>query len=203
MKRILITALLVTIAMSSSALAKDKLTAIAWNISVPMPDTRDFIDEVSFRGIGIDARQYLRGDSRAMVGFHFAWHVLDKRTSEVIALSDGAIKGQQGRYINSFPMMLTYHWYVGDLDRLRFFFGAGAGTYFIIQRFEIGVNVFEEKNWHLGLAPEFGVQFPVGDVDAFIQVKYNWAAASGESISGESVDYNYVGLNVGWAYARW
>jgi len=40
--------------------------------------------------------------------------------------------------VNSLPILATAHFYTGKRrDQFRFYFGAGVGTYYIMQRLEI------------------------------------------------------------------
>jgi hypothetical protein len=78
-----------------------------------------------------------------------------------------------------------------------------VGTYYTIQRFEIGVIALEETNWHFGGYPEVGIHFPLEEMDIIVNGRYNIAFDSGESISSDSAKWTYWGINVGLAYRGW
>jgi hypothetical protein len=201
--------MLVLVTATSGAQAyRDKLTAAHYDVGIGMGTTGDYIDETSWYGWGLDFRQYADRSKPFMWGFAFAWQVMDKKTSETYVFENrgllGAVTGLQRRYINSLPFLLTGHWVGGNPEGLRVFAGGGAGAYYIIERLEIGVQAFETSNWHFGVMPELGVQFPFGDdVDLLLSARYHYAFGAGESLGGESVDHEYVTVNAGFAWMRW
>lgn len=201
MKHLILIALTLLIAVNASG--QSKITAFHYDVSMPDGRTKDFVDETSWLGVGFDGRWFLSSDVPATVGISLGWHVFDEKTDGTIVFDNGALTGTQHRYINSFPIMLTGHLYFGNKDRLWAFAGGGVGTYAIIQRFEVGVFAFEETNWHFGLYPEIGFQVPLQEVDFFMSTRYNYAFESGESLTGEAVDYSYWGIHLGFAYQGW
>ena len=142
--------------------------------------------------------QFKSPETPLMIGLHFAWHVFNEKTSGPAQHRRCRHKGQPSVvYINSFPMMLTGHWYTGSREEMQFFFGTGVGAYYIRQRFEIGVFAEDQNNWHFGIAPEVGVQFPFGDIDGTFSVRYDYAFKSGESVQGDGQAYSYLRFAVG------
>jgi hypothetical protein len=99
--------------------------------------------------------------------------------------------------------MATAAYYFGSKDHFWLYVGLGVGTYYTIQRFEIGVIALEENNWHFGGYPEVGVHLPLEEMDIIINGRYNIAFDSGESISSDSAKWTYWGINVGLAYRGW
>jgi hypothetical protein len=62
--------------------------------------------------------------------------------------------------------------------------GMGLGAYWISKRFDMGIWVSEEENWHFGLAPEAGVTVPVSfETHLLAGVRYNYAFKGGASTS--------------------
>jgi hypothetical protein len=51
--------------------------------------------------------------------------------------------------------------------------------------------------------PEIGLQFPMGDVELLVQARYNYAFASGNSIAGEDINWQWATANIGFAWSRW
>lgn len=194
------------VTLAAPAMAQEEFTAFSYNVSVPLNDTSDYIGKTSWRGAGLDIRRYLNYNGPWVVGFSLAWHVFNEKTDELLTFERDRVgtdaKGLQRRYINSFPIMLNAFYYTGEPGTTRAYLGVGAGTYFIIQRFEIGVNAFEEGNWHFGFAPEVGFHVPLQSVELFGNVRYNYAFESGETVQGTKVPYTYIGFNIGLAYAR-
>lgn len=190
------------------AQAADKITTLHWDVAVPLGDLDSYINEVSYRGFGFDFRTFRDRSKSYTVGFSFAWQVFYENTDEQISLDNenvsADITGVQNRYVNALPFMLSFDVYTSqDPRKRRFFIGVGAGTYYMIQRFEIGVQSFEENNWHFGLMPEAGLQFPMGDVELLVQARYNYAFASGSTITGEKINWQWATVNLGFAWSRW
>jgi hypothetical protein len=202
MKYILATVLVLLVA--ANAFGQNKVTAIHYNVSIPDQDLKEYIGEVSWLGVGFDGRWFVSPDKPLTLGISLGWQVFDEQSFGTLESESAALTGQQRRYVNSFPMMVTGHYYFGNKDSAWFFAGAGVGTYYIIQRFDVGVFGFEVDDWHFGFYPELGVQIPLQmEADLFISGRYNFALASGESISGDEKDFSYWGINIGFAYNGW
>ncbi len=189
----------------TAGLSAQSFGSITYNVAVPEDRLYDYIDEVSWRGFGLEGRWFQ--SSNLSLGISFGWNVFNQRVNTPIQVKDetleGTVTGTQIRNVNSFPMMATLHLYIGKKrETLRLYFGTGVGTYYIIQRLEIGLVAFEENNWHIGVAPEAGVLLRFNrDVTMIFNAKYNYAFAAGESISGEDNDYAYWGFNIGFAWS--
>ena len=203
MKYFIATVFLLLVA--TTAFGQGKITAIHYDISLPDGSMHDYTDDASWLGIGVDGRWFVKPDVPVALGVSFGWHVFHNETDGTIVFDSGALTGKQNRYVNSFPMMLTGHYYFGDKNKLWVFAGGGIGAYYIIQRFEAGVFAFEANNWHFGLYPEIGIQIPLTEMNAdlFVSGRYNVAFAAGESLTGEAKEYDYWGINVGLAYNGW
>jgi len=202
MKKILL--LLVSLLLVMNVFGQEMMSGLSYNMGMTTGDTRDFVQDYSWRGFGFEVRSF-RGDNFS-VGGSFSWNIFDEKTSEIIEIQNGngALSGTQIRYINSFPLMLNAHYYFGNpSSRAQPYIGLNAGTYYITQRLEIGVYAFEENNWHFGLAPEIGLMFPTysGSI-FFINARYNYAFKAGQSVGGrEGSDWQYWGFNVGVAFS--
>jgi outer membrane protein len=196
--------ILLIMTLSTSAFAQSKITAITYDMSIPEGEMTNYIDQTSFRGIGFDGRWFMQGgDSPLALGLSLAWQVFNQNVDGTVVFPNGALTGYQNRYLNSFPIMATAAYYFGSKDRLWLYLGVGVGTYYTIQRFEIGVIALEENNWHFGGYPEIGIHFPLEEMDIIINGRYNIAFESGESISSDSAKWTYWGINVGLAYRGW
>jgi hypothetical protein len=185
------------------AMAQDNVTAITYQASIPQGDFADYIAKTSWIGWGLEGRRFRNPSSKVTIGFSFAWHVFDDKLYGTQLIDKGAVTGTQRRWVNSLPFLLTFDYYFSRKNAVKLFVGAGAGAYYIVQRFDIGVYGWEESNWHFGVAPEVGAQFPLGDVEGIVGAKYNYAFAAGESIEGDAQDFTYLTVYVGLAYVRW
>ncbi len=178
----------------------DSWLALTYNVSVPIGNTADYIGQVSFRGAAFDYRQ--ERTRYWTLGFTAAWHVFNEevfgtasgtRTGEVGPGQGIDITGNQFRYINAFPLLVTSHYYFGKEIHTRFYAGGGVGTYYIKARTELSQFAFTEDNWHFGLAPEVGVTTPLGEGMGIFNVRWNYAFKSGD-VDAQSYFTFAVGL---------
>jgi hypothetical protein len=175
-------------------------TGITWNVGFPTDETAKFIEKTSYRGFGIDIRSF--SSPSFSFGGNFSWNVFDELLrNNTAVLENGAITGTQVRYVNSMPILLNVSYYMGEKRRgeLRLVLGLNAGTYYIRQRLDIGVVSIENDNWHLGVAPEVALWFPIGR-ETFLTatVRWNYAFDSGTRLGGDpNNNYTYWGLNIG------
>ena len=204
MKKILFMVLSLFLVMN--VFGQEMLSGLSYNMGLTTSGTRDFVEDYSWRGFGFEVRSF-RNDNFS-VGASFSWNIFDEKTGEVITFDQGAVSGTQIRQLNAFPLMLNAHYYLGQYsDRVRPYIGLNVGTYYIIQRLEIGVLALEENNWHFGVAPEIGFLFPTysGSI-FFVNVRYNQAFKAGSGLAGgEGKDWQWFGFNVGiaFSYSAW
>ena len=138
MKYLFCIALLLVVA--GNAHGEEGILAFHYNISIPTQDFTDYIDETSWIGGGFDGRWFVSPDRPFTLGLAASWHVFDQELDGTTELPNGAVTGHQHRYVNSFPIVATAHYYFGDRSRVWAFIGGGVGTYYVLQRFEIGVT---------------------------------------------------------------
>lgn len=197
-------ALALVLLLAPGASALNGYQSFTWQVSHTLEDARDYIDEISYRGFGFDTRKFKRRDGNFAYGFSLAWNILDQESSETIYVRNGAVTGKQRRYLNVFPILLTGTWWLGDRRSSQMFVGAGAGAYYVIQTFDIGVWRLEETNWHFGIAPEAGFRFPFGQtVDLYLSARYHYAFESGEYLGGEKSPISMFTLNLGLGGYSW
>jgi hypothetical protein len=172
-----------------------------WNISFPDGDTKKFVDETSYRGFGLDFRKEFRPSTT--VGIMGSWEVFHHRTTETIEYKTAAITGSQDRYINSFPIMLGLHRYLGAEGGTRPYFGINAGGFVLIQTLRVGVAEIEDDSWVWGVMPEVGLVMPIQRGSAFIvNARYSYAL-TGENLAGNDYQLSYWGVRVGFAWEQY
>ncbi len=191
------------LAFSFAAFGQDYMTTLTYNISAPAGETKAFIEAPSYLGLSFDGRKFIL--PFLSVGFYTGWQVFYEQTSEPLQLQNGAgtLSGKQFRHINTFPVMLNAHIFIGSEQCFRPYVGINAGAYFTWARLSVGVITLEEKNWIWNVAPEAGFTMPVGDVHVNLGMKYNYAAPPGESDYQDEPDpLQYVSFHIGFAYYR-
>ncbi len=199
----------IIILISIPLLAQESLTNVTWEIGLPTSKTSDFIGKESYSGFGLDFKKFLTKNTSA--GLTLGWNLFDQRLDQPINFNDenisGTISGIQIRYINAFPILLNYHYYIGKRKDIRTFIGLGAGVYYILQRLDIGVYRFESNNWHFGVSPEAGLLIPVFDSGTtfLAAVRYNYAFDAGKSIGGKDNNfYSFWTIRLGLSISnRW
>jgi hypothetical protein len=197
----LISTFILIVVLSFAAFGQEYMTTLTYNISAPAGETTAFIEAPSYLGLSFDGRKFVL--PFLSVGFYTGWQVFYEQSAEPFNIEQGAISGNQYRYLNSFPIMLNTHIWIGSEQCMRPFVGINAGAYFTWKRLNIGVLQAEEKQWVLGLAPEVGMTIPVGDVHLNLSAKYNYALPASESEYYEEPDpVQYVSFHIGFAYYR-
>jgi hypothetical protein len=187
--------------MATPSLAQNWYGIATWNISVPTEDTKKFVDETSFRGFGLEFRKEFR--PATTVGIMASWEVFHTRTTETLEFGSGTVTGSQDRYINSFPIMLGLHRYLGAEGGTRPYLGINAGGFILIQTLRIGLAEVEDDSWEWGVMPEAGIVVPIDRGAAFIaNARYSWAL-TGENLTGNDATLSYWGIRVGFVWEQY
>jgi len=200
---VLIAAIALATAIGGTARAQDKVAGFAYLMSLPGSETETFIDEPSFLGGELFLRLPPFYGTPFLIGVNMGWQVFHSESDDPLQFDNGTISGTQRRYLNTFPILFTGHWYFGPKEGVRVFAGGGIGPTYVIQSFGIGVFDFENGEWHFTLAPELGVQVPMGSVELYVSARYNHAFSSGQYVSGEGEVWNSATLGVGLAWSGW
>jgi outer membrane protein W len=201
--RILAIVAAVVLLTTTASAQKQLLSGLSWNMGFPNGRMAQFVDESSFSGFGVEFRRFTSDNTS--FGGSFSWNVWSQLTNETIQLNNGAVSGTQVRYINSFPLFLNAHYYLGHKsDDFRPFFGVNVGTYYILQRLEIGVWAFDNDNWHFGLAPEAGLLIGISRGTYLTgTLRYNYAFDSGTTLGGKDDNsFAYWGVNIGISWMQ-
>jgi outer membrane protein W len=137
------------------------------------------------------------------VGLYFGWHVFYERAFREINLEQegipGTLSGSQDRWLNSFPMMLNAHFYLGDRGDMRPYVGVNAGGFLFAQRIGLGVFTAHEDRWDWGIAPEVGIVVPTSrHTGLLLNARYQMAF-TGE-IFGFDAMHEYYGFGVGFVW---
>jgi hypothetical protein len=90
---------------------------------------------------------------------------------------------------------------LGQDGQTRPYVALHAGAYWVQQDLELGLYRYTETNWHFGVAPEFGVNFPTGNATSvYFNGRYHYLFPSGEYLGGSSLTLSYLSLGVGFAW---
>jgi len=191
-KSIIIIAFLVV----SSGVFAQGMFSISYDIGLPLGNTSDFIGAPSFRGFGVEARGFLTDN--LSYGGSFSWAVFyEEKGPQVWEVDEtGTAYGKQYRYINSFPLMATLHYYFGEWDETRLYAGGGIGAQKIDERTDIGLYTTNNNNWRFGVAPEVGILIPINFNSSInLAAKYQYALKSGDNDA-----VSYLNFKIGFAF---
>jgi outer membrane protein len=194
LKSIIILSLLLSI----NLFAQDLLTGLTYSISIPTGNTSEYISKTSFKGFSIDLRKFF--SYNASIGFLLGWSAFEEETNETISTINGDVSGEQNRLINSFPVMITTHFYLGEGREFRPFIGIGVGMYYFYQQLEQVEENLESDKWHFGVAPEAGFAYLLESIYTFVNVRYNYAFSAENEITGISTSQSYITFNIGFAF---
>ena len=169
---------------------------ISYDIGVPLGSTSEYIGAPSFRGFGVEGRGFITDNLSYGGSFNWAVFYEEVGPDEWPVEEFGTVYGKQYRYINSFPLMATMHYYFGEWDATRLYAGAGLGAQKIDQRTDVGIYTVNSKKWRFGFAPEVGVLIPVNFSSSLnLALKYQYAVKAGDA---EAV--SYLNFKIGFAF---
>jgi hypothetical protein len=181
-----------------SAKSQDLYVILTYGVSIPIADTKEFIEKPSFIGFGLDIRKLVSQD--ISIGFYTGWNAFEENTDRPISSNNAIIDTTQDRLINAFPIYFNTHYYLSEDEDFIPFVGLGIGMIFFFHQVEFGSERIESNKWHFGFAPEAGFVYLLGSVYAFANVKYNFAFSAMNEITGISTPQSYFGVNVGFAF---
>ena len=196
MKKFLYTAIFLVFIASTTTFSQG-MFSISYDIGVPIGGTSDFIGKPSFRGFGFEGRGFI--NDNLSYGGSFNWAVFYEEKGPQLweeQEDSRSVYGKQFRYINSFPLMATMHYYFGEWDATRLYLGAGIGGTRINQRTDFGIYTENKEKWRFGFAPEVGVLIPVNFNASFnLSMRYQYAAKA-----GDHEEVSYLNFKIGFAF---
>ncbi|MGD1891311.1 MAG: outer membrane beta-barrel protein [Cyclobacteriaceae bacterium] len=203
--------LLLCLSANGAVLAQRTIFSVTYNVASPQTDLKEYIDRTSFRGFGLHYQYFL--NSNLAVGGSFNLEVYNQKVDELFSVrgnldTEGEgigrsitadISGVQFRYFNTISFLFTTQYHFGKQWDTRLYAGLGLGPYRTLQRTEIGLVAITNNHWQLGLAPEIGVNIPLGLSDTGLKfgVRYNHAFRVGNSLE---VSYLSFMLGIGFMY---
>ncbi len=185
MKKILISALVIA-GFAMNVNAQTSYWTFSWPISMGIGSTNEYIEKTSFRGISITGASFLTDN--ISIGGEWSWEVFDEIKRDLPPreiTTDGVtgnISGTEYRYLNTIPIFVNSHYYIGENGALRPFVGMGIGTVYVDQRTDIGFVSIQSQTWRFGVQPEVGVFIPMGlsGVGVSLKAKYRYATKTSD-----------------------
>jgi hypothetical protein len=189
------------VAGTEKAHTQDWYTGATYDVSIPAGDLQEFIEDPSWLGFSLTFRKQV--DRNVTAGLWFGWHVFSERTGETIQLEHGAATGTQDRYVNSFPIMLNAHYYLGERGNIRPYLGLNAGGLIVLRRYAIGIITLDNDSWEWGVTPEIGAVIPLNRETALLLKGKFTYAFTGEDLAGSDMKIAYYGVSIGFAWQQY
>ncbi len=187
---------IVAFAIAISALAvsgQEVIWKMTYDVGLPFSSTKEFTDQVSWRGLSLDVDRFV-SDNLA-VGMGFSWSTfLEKESDSDYQREEILLHGTQVRYINNIPLMARVSYYI-PADMVEPFISLGIGTTWQETRREIGTLAFVGNYWQFALKPEIGVIIPVGMSYATAKVSY---VQGFKTDNAPALSYMSLGLGFAW-----
>ena len=175
---------------STTAFAQNSFWSFNYHMSFGTGEQQEYIESGSFRGWGIDGRGFLTDN--ISLGGSFSWEVFDEIKRNLgptpvdvnVENVEGSITGVQYRFINTLPIMVNAHFYLGSDGAVRPYFGLGIGTSYVDQRTDIGFISVQGKKWGFAVQPEVGVMIPFGLTGAAANVsgKFRYTTETADTL---------------------
>lgn len=181
----------------ASSWAQDWRMILNYNIAVPGKEMLPYINNTSVLGFSLDARRMV--SPHVSVGGSLGQQLFYRQMGAEGPNAAGFL-GAQIRFMNAFPLMLNTHVYLGDSAGMRPYAGINVGAFYAWRRAEMGVFVFEGRNWQWGMAPEIGAIFPLGRADLNVAAKMNCIGQPCFSMVNSERNF-YMSINVGMVFS--
>ncbi len=200
MKKLALSALIL-IGFAINTNAQTSYWTFSWPISMGIGTTNEYISKTSFRGISITGESFIT--DQISIGGEWSWEVFDeiKRDLPPREVSfdgvPGHVTGTEYRFLNTIPIFVNAHYYLGDNGAVRPYAGLGIGTVYVDQRTDIGFVSIQDQTWRFGLQPEVGVFIPFGltGTGVSLKAKYRYATKSSDAIA-----VNMVSFGIGFGF---
>lgn len=175
---LLLVALFALLALPASAQHGNSSFGLAWSLSMPTGDMKDFCDDFSLRGFNLEYRRFQSTD--LAFGINAGFNVFNEEQDDTFIGENFAVTGNRWTYINTVPIYASVFKFKGNKRDGRFFFGGNAGVAWLEQRHTLGLYETKEDNWHLAVAPEVGYNFPWNAFLGYASLRYNYLFEAGD-----------------------
>ncbi|WP_185955257.1 outer membrane beta-barrel protein [Solitalea koreensis] len=186
--------------MSFASFGQHSYSTVTYNMALPTSSLTDFVDEYSFRGIGLEYGRFVK--EKLSAGISLGWNVFYQAAPSATYDLENTltVTGKTYRYINAYPLILKAHYYLGEPHKtpLLPYIGAGIGTTFARQRLDFGVYSYENNAWQFGVYPEIGTFYSINsNANITANIRYNIGFEAGGLPS-----VSFIGFNLGLAFSK-
>ena len=171
-----------------------QLLGLSYNVGMPVGEMRDFVDETSYVGFGVEGRQFK--NQNLAYGLSFGWNKFQQESIN----QTGNVNEIEDHLVDSFPLLLNLDYYLFDeVAKFRPYGGLNAGIYFINARKISSTSAFKDKGFHFGFAPEIGFLTELSyDLKLMVFMRYNYAFKSAEysEYTYISIHFSFVSISI-------
>lgn len=196
--------ILLLLAFTINSQAQNYTWGMTYSMGLGVGEAHDYISNPAFAGFTLEGHKMIK--PYFSIGIIAGWNIFNEKDINSTKVGTVTLTGEQARYLNIFPILANASFYYKNKNsKFVPFFRAHLGTYYILQRFDIGVYTIDNDNWHLGIAPEVGFMYKVSpEIDILVNGRYNYAFDSGTRFGGdENNDYSFFSINLGICYNPW
>jgi hypothetical protein len=169
---------------------------IAYNMAIPVGNTRDFTSSFSPRGMGFEYRFHIT--PKIAVGALFNWQAFETKETGTTVRDNLTVNGTRIKVMESMPISASFVYnFLPVNSTLVPFAGVDLGAYRLWKSINFGWTSFVDDEWHFGIAPKIGILFSLGKIPFFIGSKFNLLVRTKDN----PANY-YVGLEIGIALKR-
>lgn len=196
--------LIIAVLISTACYSQRAFWSFNYHMSFGLGEQADFIADGSFRGWGIDGRGFIT--QNISVGGSFSWEVFDQiyrnlpptPVSTGLENIEGHVSGVQYRYINTLPIMVNTHYYLGSDGEVRPYIGLSIGTAYTEHKTEIGLTSIVANGWGFAIQPEIGAMIPFGltGVGANIAGRFRYTSQAGDTTF--PISFFTIALGIGF-----
>ena len=195
---------------SAAVQAQDKATVgyrpgsyytFAWNITFPMADFHDWVDEAGLAGFDIGGRYFIKNGLAA--GFNLSWNrIAAEYPNETFTIPDKgvAITATNYRFTWMVPFQAVIAYHFNPEKMVSPFIGLGIGGDYMEHHLMIQEYDIYKERWDFTLTPEVGVLAKFGTFSnwgAFASFNYKWTTNQIDFYSTKSKDLQMLNLKVG------
>lgn len=192
-KYILSIALVFGVTISSFAQNPLQSITFTYNPGFAFGDLKDFADNSSWRGYGLDYRYLVANNTD--VGLYLGWNgFYEKRDKQEYVQGNTTLYANTWRYFYTIPIYAQVHQYFGE-GPLTGYLGAGAGVSYVDQELDIADISIYDTYWKFGFAVDGGIRYnlPNSGVGFQLGVKYNYIVYNEFDMG----NVNYLNANIG------
>lgn len=139
--------------------------------------TTEFAGSFGISGFGIDAR-YL-GFRPWRLGGSVSWQTIAERREDSVQSGQATYTGTMIKELSFNPLLAKVGYTLSEGEKLRTFAALGVGATRSMRRVDTGIVSLFDEEWHFSLAPEAGVEIPVGPVHIVLTGRLTYLAPSG------------------------